>query len=95
MTASQTPSRTERWTPIRIFRSTFAVTFGLLAVLILLVGLLWLLLGSGGRETLIEEDVVIEDATADEQSAHTVELALTDGPDDACILPMHRRPRFA
>jgi hypothetical protein len=100
MTANQTPSRThrtDRWTPARIFRSTFALTFGFLAALILLVGLLWLLFGAGGGETLVEleeEDVIIEDVS-DEQSAPVVELALADCPDDACVFPMPRRPRVA
>jgi hypothetical protein len=98
MTANQTPSRTDRtdrWTPARIFRSTLALTLGLVTALILMVGLLYLLFGSGERVTLVEEDAVIEDVTVDEQSAPAVELALADCPADACILPMPRRPRVA
>jgi hypothetical protein len=98
MTASQTPSRTVpagRWSPARLFRSTFALTFGLLAALILIVGFLYVLLGSGERVTLVEEDTISEDVTVDEQSAAALELALATCPDDACILPMPRRPRIA
>jgi hypothetical protein len=98
MSADQTtrrPDRTDRWTPARIFRSTLALTLGLVTVLILVVGILYLLFGSGERVTLVEEDAIIEDVTVNEQSAATLELALADCPDDACILPMPRRPRVA
>jgi hypothetical protein len=100
MTTDETTShdrRTDRWTPARLFRSTFALTFGLLAALILVGGLLYLLFGAGGGETLVEveeEDVIIEDVS-DEQSAPVLELSMDDCPADACILPMPRRPRVA
>jgi hypothetical protein len=100
MTANETTSRsrrTDRWTPARLFHSTLAVAFGLLGAVILVVGLLYLLFGPGGRETLVEleaENVIVEDAN-DEQSAPMLELAMDDCPADACILPMPRRPRVA
>jgi hypothetical protein len=90
------PDRTDRWTPARIFRSTLALTFGLVTALILMVGILYLLFGSGERVTLVEEDAITEvDVAVDEQSAAALEFALADCPDDACILPMPRRPRVA
>jgi hypothetical protein len=68
MTTNETTDRnrrTERWTPARLFRSTFALVFGLLAALVLVVGLLYLLFGPGGGETLGEDvtvdEVVVED----------------------------------
>jgi hypothetical protein len=87
------PDRTDRWTPARIFRSTLALTFGLVTALILMVGILYLLFGSGERVTLVEGDSITEDVTVDEESAAALELALADCPDDACILPMPRRQR--
>jgi hypothetical protein len=100
MTANETTSRsrrTDRWTPARLFRSTFAVVFGILAALILVVGLLYLLFGSGGGETLVEADEadVIVEGVNDERFAPMLELAMDDCPADACILPMPRRPRVA
>jgi hypothetical protein len=63
-TTSRDP-RTDRWTPARIFRSTLALTVGLLTALVVVVGVLYLLFGSGGGETLVEEstveDVVVEE----------------------------------
>jgi hypothetical protein len=68
MATNETTSRdrrTDRWTPARIFRSTLALTLGLLTALVVVVGVLYLLFGTGGGETLVEEatveDVVVED----------------------------------
>jgi hypothetical protein len=97
MTATETTSRTDRWTPAPLLHSTLAVVFGILAALILVVGLLYLLFGPGGRQTLVEAeeaDVIVEDVN-NEQSAPMLELAMDDCPADACIQPMPRRPRVA
>jgi hypothetical protein len=57
--------RTDRWTPARLFRNTLAITLGLLTALVVVVAVLYLLFGTGGGVTLVEEtsveDVVVEE----------------------------------
>jgi hypothetical protein len=56
---------TGRWTPARIFSSTLALTLGLVTALVVVVGVLYVLFGTDGGETLAEEttveDVVVEE----------------------------------
>jgi hypothetical protein len=75
MSATQTP--TPRWTSARLFRSAFALTLGLLVALALVVTLLSLVFGAGGRETLEAEDpddVVVEDTVAEDPGEEDVTI---------------------
>jgi hypothetical protein len=69
MATNETASRdhrTDRWTPGRIFRSTLALTLGLLTALVVVVGVLYLLFGTGGGETLVVEETTIEDVVVED-----------------------------
>jgi hypothetical protein len=68
MATNETTSRdrrTDRWTPARLFGSTLAITLGLLTALVVVAGVLYLLFGTGGGETLVEETSV-EDVVGEE-----------------------------
>jgi hypothetical protein len=58
--------RTDRWTPARIFRSTLALTLGLLTALVVVVGGLYLVFGTGGGGTLVVEETTVEDVVVEE-----------------------------
>jgi hypothetical protein len=58
--------RTDRGTPARLFRSTLAITLGLLTALIVVGAVLYLLFGTDGGVTLVEEETSVEDVVVEE-----------------------------